>query len=304
MQSYRPVNALSMCAAVLALSGGETHGFMVGRRASYQGSQPMEMPRKEAVSQATSLSPYDADEGSMQLQPPIFDSQESSFVEASGDEDSDDSDDDDDEKDEDKGKGKEEKKEEEKAEGHGGGHPPGGHPKPEGAGKGKEEAGKGEGGEAHEHEKEGGGPKGHKEKKGGEEEEKKEKKRGLQHPHSENLLTSPEEQSKFIRTSFEKATSQSYKAMKKLVKVMDFLNGVVALLNQIIQLAPPSAPFSDTVMLESGGKKLSLRALLDEATGVRNSVDNLFTTLLSAKHFIIGSINRAIPARPVAPPGK
>lgn len=91
-----------------------------------------------------------------------------------------------------------------------------------------------------------------------------------------------------------------YNAMEKLVKVMDYLHGVVALLNQIIQLTPPSPSFSETVMLESAGKKISLKALLDEAGNVRSSVDALFTMLLSAKHSIIGSINRALPARPTA----
>lgn len=90
--------------------------------------------------------------------------------------------------------------------------------------------------------------------------------------------------------------------MKKLITVMDSLNGVVALLNQLVQLAPPSPPFAETVMIETSGKKVSLKGLLDEAAQARTHVDKLFTTLLSAKHAIIGSINHAIPPRPPAPP--
>ena len=90
--------------------------------------------------------------------------------------------------------------------------------------------------------------------------------------------------------------------MTRLIKVMDSLNAVVALLDQIVHLAPPSPPFSQTVIIESAGKKLSLKGLLDEAATVRSQVDSLFTMLMSAKHAIIGSINRAIPARPPGPP--
>ncbi|CDJ32725.1 uncharacterized protein EMH_0077220 [Eimeria mitis] len=134
-----------------------------------------------------------------------------------------------------------------------------------------------------------------------EEEEEEEKKEKREEPHKpENLLTSPQEQSKFIMSSMNNATQESYGAMEKLVKVMDYLHGVVSLLNQIIQLAPPSPTFSETVILESPGKKISLKALLDEAANVRSSVDALFTMLMSAKHSIIGAINRAIPARPPA----
>lgn len=113
----------------------------------------------------------------------------------------------------------------------------------------------------------------------------------------------------FVSFSYLFALAAQHSAVEKLVAVMDHLHGVVALLNQIIQLPPPSPSFSETVMLESAGKKISLKALLDEAGNVRNSVDALFTMLLSAKHSIIGSINSAIPARPpaattTAPPPK
>lgn len=97
--------------------------------------------------------------------------------------------------------------------------------------------------------------------------------------------------------------SLQYKASKRLVKVMDALNGVVALLNQLVRLPPPHPPFAETVIIESSGKKMSLKGVLDEAAEVRKSVDGLFTILLSAKHGIIGSINQAIPQQPPHPPG-
>lgn len=91
--------------------------------------------------------------------------------------------------------------------------------------------------------------------------------------------------------------------MKRLIRVMDSLNGVVSLLNQLVPLPAPSPPFAEKVVFESGGKTLTLKGLLDESVEVRARVDHLFTMLLAAKHAIIGSINRAVPRPPTPPPG-
>ncbi|CDI86162.1 hypothetical protein, conserved [Eimeria praecox] len=313
MQSYRSVNALSMCAAVLALSGGETHAFMVGRRNNFGAVQPMDVRRKnEAASPHSSFSLYDTDERNMQVEPSLFSfegNREASFVQSSGDDDSDEDSDDEDDKQGEKEKSKSDKSEKHKGEKdseHAGKESHGEHSSHESEGKEKSEKESEEKAEhkeeAAEHKKESAHPGIPKEEKQEDEEGKKKKKKKKEEPSKpENLLTSPQEQSKFIMSSMRKATDKSYSAMEKLVKVMDYLHGVVALLNQIIQLAPPSPSFSETVMLESAGKKISLKALLDEAGNVRNSVDALFTMLMSAKHSIIGAINRAIPARPPAP---
>ncbi|KAL8452474.1 hypothetical protein Emed_001331 [Eimeria media] len=145
-----------------------------------------------------------------------------------------------------------------------------------------------------------------KEKKKQEKKDKKERKKAKEERklrEHENLLTSREEQSRYIRKNMRKAADSSFKSEKRLIKAIDYLNGVVALLNQLVQSGPQGPQFSETVMFEEGGHSVSLKQILDEAKEVREKVDHLFSLLSTAKHGIIGSINRAVLIRSgTAPP--
>ena len=219
MQSYRPVNALSMCAAVLVLSGGETQAFMVGRRNNFDVRQAIGMRSKdEAAAPQASFSLYDTDERQLQLHPALFafdGTREASFVQSSGDDDSDDDSDDEDDKQGGKEKSKAEKKKGDKASGHEGKESHGHHGEHDNASKGKpdkEDEEKAEHKEeAAEHKRESAAPASPKgEQHEDEEDEDRKKERKKEEPtKSESLLTSPQEQSKFIMASMKKATDES-----------------------------------------------------------------------------------------------
>ncbi|XP_026190000.1 uncharacterized protein LOC113146545 [Cyclospora cayetanensis] len=281
-KTTRLAHVLPLYAASLLINNGIAAGVFVGRRTLADGRASLVMGTQEAnindPLSSIALPSYETeslgDASSLQA---FDDAAESSFVESSGDEDSD-------EENKDKGKDSQTKEDEAASspkdhEGHGEGS------KSEESQESKKATDKDEKGKADDES----------------EDKKKEKEVEDEHQKHENLLASPQEQSRYIRSNMNLASKQSYAAMKSLVKVMDALNGVVALLNQIVQVAPPSQ-FAETVMFESLGKKLSLKGLLDQASTVRGSVDQLFTLLLSAKHSIIGNINRALPVRPSPTP--
>ncbi|KAL8447956.1 hypothetical protein Emag_004154 [Eimeria magna] len=289
-QSAWLVRAAPVCAILLASQGEWVCSFMVGRRPSADGSHPA--LSADAFAASADVNPEAQDWRVQASFLPQDDSEEVSFVQSSSDDDDDDDGDEKGKSAEASGEGSsakessEEKHEESKKE--------------EGEKAEKAEEGNGE------EEKEGDKSSEKKEKKKHEKKEKKEKKKAKEEKklrQHENLLTSREEQSRYIRKNMRKAADSSFKSEKRLIKAIDYLNGVVALLNQLVQSAPQSPQFSETVMFEESGHSVSLKGILDEAKEVRKKVDHLFSLLSTAKHGIIGSINRAVLVRSgTAPP--
>ncbi|KAL8273981.1 hypothetical protein Esti_002070 [Eimeria stiedai] len=282
-QSAWLVRVVPICALLLASQGGWVCSFLVGRRPSADGSQPALSADAFAASADVDAAAQDWRVQASFLPHDV--GEEVSFVQSSSEDDDDD---------DDKGKSAEASGEE--------------HAMKESSEEKHEESKKEEEGKS---EKGEGGPekedratakekKGKKEKK--EKKQRKKEKEEKKLREQENLLTSPAEQSMFIRMSMIKAASNSFQAEKRLIKVIDKLNGVTALLNQLVQSSPPSPQFSETVKFEDSGHSISLKGILDEAKDVRKRVDHLFSLLSTAKHSIIGSINRAIPVRPPTPP--
>ncbi|KAL8438041.1 hypothetical protein ACSSS7_000500 [Eimeria intestinalis] len=285
-QSAWLVRAAPVCALLLASQGEWVCSFLMGRR-------PPANVLQSAFSGGSFAASADVDSEAQdwRMQTPLLPEdagEDVSFVQSS-------SDDDDDDDDSEKGKSSEATSGEE-------------HTVKESSEEKQEESKKEEESEKSEkaeeghekEEKEGGKEKDKKAKK-----EKKEKKKAKQEKKLrklENLLTSREEQSLYIRKNMLKAADSTFKSEKRLIKAIDYLNGVVALLNQLVQTGPQNPQFSETVMFEEGGHSVSLKGILDEAKEVRKKVDHLFSLLSTAKHGIIGSINRAVPVRPATPP--
>ena len=192
MQSTWLVRAAPLCAALLILKGDSAYSFMVARRSSLNGAPSVDLQSDNVVSRL-----HDTDAKNRQLQAPLFsasDSEKASFVESSSDDD-----DDDDEKDREGGEASHKSHES--------------HESHESADKGKhEESSKETGGENHdkgESKEKKEGDKGKDEKKSKLSKEAKEQKARAEHTKHQNLLTSPEEQSIYIRRSMDKASAQS-----------------------------------------------------------------------------------------------
>ncbi|KAL8439491.1 hypothetical protein Efla_001422 [Eimeria flavescens] len=286
MPSPGLLQAAACCASLVLLHGYSSHAFKVDREPLLAGgSRPA--AAEDVVSAASMQLQTEAPDWGLEAAflPPVV-AEETSFVQAGGDDDDDDADDErsDSSESSDEGAAKEkeggesEKGEESKEAGK--------EEKPEEKSEKSEKSEKTE--EKHEEK--------HKEGSGGEKRKKKHKAK------YRKLMMSREEQSAFILKNMEKAANKSFQALKRVIKVVDYLNGVVALLNQVVVLTPQTPQFAETVMLEVGGNKVSLKGILDEASQVKAAVDKLFSVLMYAKYAIIGSINRAVPAH-LAPPG-